>query len=248
MSEQSLWIDSQRQRFFLIPFDQELPAGPIRILSLVSEERFVDASVLDPFEVSSSDVDRYLNLQTDQIRDQVSALLKNPEALARVFSASPASPEVLEMVSELLQIPKENLDPETIAIQKQTLLNTLRERLRENTAEDPQNILDPLQIYLKQQGITLDLSLPELPTEGESFDEEALLAQWKPLLLVLQNALITDPELQDLLQKAVPKQPQTPPVVTEEYRQVARAALADARQALKVPKLDFKTLSQPNLE
>jgi hypothetical protein len=242
-----LWIDPQQQRFFLIPADQQLPGGKTRLLSLASEEYFVAASALDPFEVSWSEVERYLNQQTDQMLDQVNALLKNPEALARVFSASPASPEVLEMVSALFKIPEESLDRETIATQKRHFLNNLRETLRENSAEEPQKVLEPLQTYLKQQGITLNLSLPELPQEeGESVDEEALLRQWKPLLLVLQNALITDPELQDLLQKAVPNPSQRPPVVTEEYRQVARAALADARQALKVPQLDFQTLSQPH--
>ncbi len=50
----SLWLDSMRSHYFLIPNDQELSSGDFIILTLNGDEKKVDYNALNSLEIPES--------------------------------------------------------------------------------------------------------------------------------------------------------------------------------------------------
>lgn len=73
----SLWIDSTRSHYFLIPNDQELSRGDFIILTLNGDEKKVDYNVLNPFEIPKSEAKLYLQAEMIQALDEAKKAFSN---------------------------------------------------------------------------------------------------------------------------------------------------------------------------
>lgn len=90
----SLWSDSTRSHYFLIPNDQELSRGDFIILTLNGDEKKVDYNVLNPFEIPESEAKAYLQAEImtqalDEAKNAFSNFLKlelqTPYALITMY-------------------------------------------------------------------------------------------------------------------------------------------------------------------
>lgn len=65
----TLWSDSARTRFFLIPERQEIPQGEFQIRTITCRELTADPAILMSFEISKSDAKRYLESELGKMLD-----------------------------------------------------------------------------------------------------------------------------------------------------------------------------------
>jgi hypothetical protein len=73
----SLWIDSTRSHYFLIPNDQELSSGDFIIFTLNGDEKKVDYNALNSFEIPESQAKAYLQTEMTQALDEAKNAFSN---------------------------------------------------------------------------------------------------------------------------------------------------------------------------
>ena len=65
----TLWSDSARSRYFVIPDDETLPAGEFTLWTITGSRKDVDAAALAPFEVAEAQAKDWLAGQFGQLLD-----------------------------------------------------------------------------------------------------------------------------------------------------------------------------------
>lgn len=63
----TLWSDTRRSRFFLIPDDRELSRGNFELRTVTGRQRTADEANLEPFEVSQEEAKVWLKEQFSQM-------------------------------------------------------------------------------------------------------------------------------------------------------------------------------------
>ncbi|HLO49660.1 MAG TPA: hypothetical protein VK211_14695, partial [Kamptonema sp.] len=71
LNQSSLWRDSERGIYFLIPDAQELAIGNCTIRQLKGIEKQVDSEAIAPYEISAKDAEPYMRQEVTQAMEQI---------------------------------------------------------------------------------------------------------------------------------------------------------------------------------
>ncbi len=176
----SLWTNSNRSRYFLIPDDQELPDGDFILCTLKGHEKKVDYIALNSFEITDSEAKAYLQAEMNQAMEEA----KNAFASFMSFSAeatqeAPSNPtssfdqtsSYQNIIFALLGVTLEELqnNPESAQTAFIKVYTELKELLGESTSQSPAQVdtarerVRSLREMLQAQGINVSEGLEELP-------------------------------------------------------------------------------------
>lgn len=178
----SLWTNSQRSRYFLIPDNQKLARGNFLICTLTGTEKKVMQTAIAPFEISESEAKAYLQSEMNQAMQEAKTAFSNlvslstqasEEALSNLTPSSDQTPSVPNIISSLLGITPEELqkNPEAAQTAFVNLYTDLKELLGESTAQNPAQVeatrsrVRYLRETLQAQEININEEIKELPAK-----------------------------------------------------------------------------------
>lgn len=171
----TLWLDSSRSRYFLIPDQQPLPQGNFLLWSPVGGQKKVDPAMLPPFEVSAEVAKEHLGLDISQAFQQVKTIFAN---FITFFTQGPGeNPERTVPASQFWQAllgvnPADLQNNPQLA--KTTLINLmagLQEIMAGVASEDPAQLeaartrMRQLRANLRTHGINAGEKLEKLPDQ-----------------------------------------------------------------------------------
>lgn len=104
----SLWIDSTRTRYFLIPENQDIPTGDLILFNLTGKKNAVSPTALTSFEVTEVEAMNFLETELNQLIEQIeiSEEIKNklPNILEELFSLLNTGNYIKKIVSKVLNL------------------------------------------------------------------------------------------------------------------------------------------------
>ncbi len=179
-ARRSLWIDSTRSRYFIIPDNQEIPFGDFLLCTLKGNEKNVDATALTPFEITESEAKAYLQAEMNQALEEAKNAFSNFMAFSTQKSqAAPSNPSpssedtqsTQNLVSTLLGVTPEELqnNPEAVQTAFLNVYTEFKELLGASTSKNPAEVeaarsrLQSLRETLSTQGINISEEIEELP-------------------------------------------------------------------------------------
>jgi hypothetical protein len=68
----SLWINSKKKQYFLIPDNQKLPKGNDVIRRLMGIEQQIDLAAIAPYEISAKEAEPYMQQEVTQAMEEIS--------------------------------------------------------------------------------------------------------------------------------------------------------------------------------
>lgn len=178
--KRSLWIDSTRSRYFLIPDDQALVTGDFILCSLNGDKKNVDSAALASFEITESEAKAYLQTEMNQALEEAKNSFSNFMAFSTQTSqAAPSNPSpssddtqsTQNLVSTLLGVTPEELqnNPEAAQTAFLSLYTGLKEFVGASTSKNPAEVeaarshLHSLRETLSTQGINISEEIEEIP-------------------------------------------------------------------------------------
>ena len=178
--KRSLWSDSSRSRYFLIPDDQALVTGDFILCSLNGDKKNVDSAALASFEITESEAKAYLQTEINQALEEAKNSFSNFMAFSTQTSqAAPSNPSpsfdqtqsTQNLVSTLLGVTPEELqnNPEAAQTAFLSLYTGLKEFVGASTSKNPAEVeaarshLHSLRETLSTQGINISEEIEELP-------------------------------------------------------------------------------------
>ncbi|HLP88952.1 MAG TPA: hypothetical protein VK184_10230 [Nostocaceae cyanobacterium] len=254
--EDSLWTDSNRLRYFLIPDNQNLPDGEFTIYKVNGYEKKVDITALIVWEISQSEAREYLQADMNQALETAKNAFGDFMLFAAQTFQNSSEPS---LVSSALKINPQELQnrPEIAKETTQNLYTELQDLLKEANLQNPQQVeiansrIHSLQEELQSQGIDISAEMEQLTNKLQEVFASPSFQQNLPLILAnLQNFLNNidqSPEklgetLDNLIQsisedvltaqeKILDEQRQ------QQYKQSAQEAIAQSFKKLDMPSL-----------
>ncbi|MBE9127619.1 MULTISPECIES: hypothetical protein [unclassified Coleofasciculus] len=179
-NKHSLWLDSTRSRYFLIPDDQDLVTGDFILCNLSGDEKNVDSASIASFEITESEAKAYLQAEMNQALEEAKNAFSNFVAFSTQKSqAAPSNPtpssddtqSTHNLISTLLGVTPEELqnNPEAIQTAFLNLYTELKEFVSASTSKNPTEVeaararLHSLRKTLSTQGINLSEDIEEFP-------------------------------------------------------------------------------------
>lgn len=172
----SLWIHIPQNRFFLIPFAQELNEGMFDVRALSGDCKSVDLESIVPFEITRKEAKPYiqaaLNNTLSQTKEALDLLTDFAEiAQAQTTGNAPFPQPPKNFLATLLGISQKELNENPNAVQQrwQALFQGCQDVLKGATSDDPKHLdvakarMQQLQQHLQSQGITVEDSIQDLP-------------------------------------------------------------------------------------
>ena len=176
----SLWTDSKRSRYFLIPSNQKLSRGSFVICTLTGTTKKVTQTALAPFEIPETQAKAYLKAEVNQAMQEAKTVFANlvsfstqtsEEAPSNPTPSSDQTPSVPNIISSILGITPEELqkNPEVAQTAFVNLYTDLKELLGESTKQNPAQVeatrsrVRSLRETLQVQGININEEIEELP-------------------------------------------------------------------------------------
>lgn len=176
----SLWTDSTRSHYFLIPDNQELPNGDFILYNLNGNEKRVDSTALTSFEIPDSEAKTYIQTEMNQAFEEAKNAFSNfiafstqtsQEAPSNPTPSSEKKQSAQNLISSFLGISYEELqnNPETAQTAFLNIYTELKQLLGESTSKNPSEVeetralLRSLQEKLELQGINVGKEMEELP-------------------------------------------------------------------------------------
>lgn len=137
-NKQSLWIDFSQSRYYLIPAEQELPEGKLRLATLTGRVRHVDPDAASPWAVSEAAAQSHMQAAAlDFMRGAKSTLADLFSAIAPAVEEEPAASDqaaaapAADLTMLLLGIPTEALkrEPASGSLGLHNIVKTLADLL-----------------------------------------------------------------------------------------------------------------------
>jgi hypothetical protein len=264
----SLWIDLEEGRYYLIPAEAVLPGGATLLITLTGEERQVEPTALDAWEVSG--VEAQIHLQSAALRllmqagaGEESALLVEegeempPDAKPAGETEAAFPREARRLFAVLFGLPggggaaTEHLRLPQVLLRVAHILEESIAEEEERRAAAHQEI-EALVEDFATQGIQLPAGIQELPTKVRRFylmfEDRTPFEEFSRLLRVLAAQSWTEPtnlgELRALLQRVSREtrafyEAEREAERQAEYRALAREAIREV-QGDEPPTFDFK--------
>ncbi|WP_413167570.1 hypothetical protein ACL6C3_12930 [Capilliphycus salinus ALCB114379] len=201
----TLWTDSTRSHYFLIPNDRELPNGDFILFTLNGSEKQVDATALTSFEISESEAKAYLQTEMNQAFEEAKNAFSNFMAFSTQTSqdvssnptpSSEKSQSAQTLISSLLGVSYEELqnNPETAQTAFQNVYTELKQLLGESTSTNPAKVeeararMRSWREKLELQGIKVGEEMEELPDQlGEILSSSNLEVYLREIVAKLQD-------------------------------------------------------------
>jgi len=201
----SLWTDSMRSHYFLIPNDQELSSGDFIILTLNGDEKKVDYNALNSFEIPESQAKAYLEAEMTQALDEAKNAFSNflelelqtsQEVSLNPLASSDKTPSDEELISSLFGTTPEELENNPKAAQTTfvNFSNELQELLDESRSKSPNRVeaaragISALREKLELQGINVGDEMDELSDKLlEAFSDSKIEDYLQKILAKLRD-------------------------------------------------------------
>ena len=201
----SLWTDSMRSHYFLIPNDQELSSGDFIILTLNGDEKKVDYNALNSFEIPESQAKAYLEAEMTQALDEAKNAFSNflelelqtsQEVSLNPLASSDKTPSDEELISLLFGTTPEELENNPKAAQTTfvNFSNELQELLDESRSKSPNRVeaaragISALREKLELQGINVGDEMDELSDKLlEAFSDSKIEDYLQKILAKLRD-------------------------------------------------------------
>jgi hypothetical protein len=176
-NQSSLWRDSDRGIYFLIPDEQELASGNCTIRQLKGIEMQVDPNAIAPYKISAKDAEPYMQQEVTQAMEQISSLFSDVVTIAlqsskgnttdSTKSADPTQP-ASGLLASLLGVSLEEFcnNPEVAKEGLQSFVTEVATAMQSSVNQNPdstqviQSSLDAVLESLHSRG----LNIPELDT------------------------------------------------------------------------------------
>lgn len=267
--KQTLWIDFSQSQYYLIPDDQALPAGPLRLATLGGRVLLVDPDAAAPRIVTEAAAQAHLQAEAfaslSGARNVLADLLT---ATVPEIEKDPAEPEpgatepAFDPLLLLLGIPTEAFkqDPALGGLGLHNILKTLADLLADVISDDETRLaaarerVHRFRLDLEKSGIEVHPRLDELPDKIHAWytvtDDKAAFQQIQAILQTTADRLRAAYErgetdyatlLADVLQdvQVVFAEEEE----TDEQRQRRYRDMARSSiEATGLPKFDFKKL------
>ncbi len=250
----SLWSDSKRLRYFLIPDHQYLPDGEFILYTFKGDEKKVDSTVLTSFEITDAEAKEYLQADMNQALETA----KNAFGDFMLFAAQNLhSTSEPSLVSSVLGLNPQELQnqPEIVKVAVDNLYTESQKILSAATSENPEQIaiinsrLNSLQAMLADQGISISEEMTELTSKLETILATPSFQQNLPVILAkLQNFLdenhqspqtrgeTLDSMIQSITEELlIAEEKQLDEQRQQQYKQSAQDAIAQSFQSLGIP-------------
>ncbi|MEQ8539980.1 MAG: methylated-DNA--[protein]-cysteine S-methyltransferase [Coleofasciculus sp. D1-CHI-01] len=174
----SLWTNSTRRRYFLIPNQQQLPIGNFTIRNLRNESKEVELQAINNWEISTEQAQPYIEAELNRAWQETknafstfsnfATAAKGQTPSVNDFSQTPANP-----IASLLGISPQELSDNPNAIQErwQNVVTGFQDVVQAATSEDDTELetarshLESLREYLQGQGVETDEAITELPNK-----------------------------------------------------------------------------------
>jgi hypothetical protein len=201
----SLWMDSTRSHYFLIPNDQELSRGDFIILTLNGDEKKVDYNALNSWEIPESQAKAYLQAEMTQALDEAKNAFSNflelelqtsQEVSLNPLPSSDKTPSDEKLISSLFGATPEELQNNPKAAQATfvNFSNELQELLDESSSKSPNRVeaaragVSALREKLQAQGINVGEEMDELSDKLlEAFSDSKIEDYLQKILAKLRD-------------------------------------------------------------
>ncbi|HEY9850964.1 MAG TPA: hypothetical protein V6D28_15960 [Leptolyngbyaceae cyanobacterium] len=183
LNQSSLWRDSERGIYFLIPDAQELAIGNCTIRQLKGIEKQVDSEAIAPYEISAKDAEPYMRQEVTQAMEQIASLFSNVLAISlennkgnsndSAKSADPNQPAT-SLLANLLGVSLDDFceNPEVAKEGLQSFVTEVATAMQNGVAQNPdrtqviQTSVDAVLETLQSRGLNIpDLNTNELIEE-----------------------------------------------------------------------------------
>lgn len=178
--KRSLWTDSTKSHYFLIPDNEELPSGDFTLCKLNGEEKNVDSTAITSFKLAESEAKAHLQAEMNQAMEQAKTAFSNlmafstqtsEEARSNPTPSSDQTESAQNFISALLGVSPEEFqnNPETARTAFLNFYTELKELLGESTSQNPDQVesararVRSLREKLQAQGINVSEEMEELP-------------------------------------------------------------------------------------
>ena len=201
----SLWLDSTRSHYFIIPNDQELSRGDFIILTLNGDEKKVDYNALNSLEIPESQAKAYLQAEMTQALDEAKNAFSNflelelqtsHEVSSNPLPSFDQTPSDEELISSLFGTTPEELQNNPKAAQTTfvNFSNELQELLEESSSKSPNRVeaaragVSALREKLQAQGINVGEEMDELSDKLlEAFSDSKIEDYLQKILAKLRD-------------------------------------------------------------
>ena len=178
----SLWTDSKRSRYFLIPEKQKLARGSFVICTLTGIKKKVTQTAIASFEIPETEAKAYLQAEMNQAMAQAKTAFSNLVSFSTGASQEPPSnptpsseqtSSVSNIISSLLGVTPEELqnNPEAAQTAFVNIYTELKEFVDESTSKNPTQVeaararVRSLRETLQAQGVNITEDIEELPNK-----------------------------------------------------------------------------------
>lgn len=174
----SLWTNSTRRRYFLIPDHQQLPTGDFIIYNLTNESKQVELKAITNWEITRKQAQPYIEAGLNQVWQQAKTAFSTftnfaTAAEGKTPSADNTSQASKNPIASLLGISPQELSDNPHAIQDRwkTICAGFQDIIQAATSDDPSHLetarsrMESLRNHLQAQGVEVDDAITELPNK-----------------------------------------------------------------------------------
>jgi hypothetical protein len=138
----SLWTDSKRSRYFLIPNNQKLSRGSFIICTLTGTTKKVTQTAIAPFEIPDKEAKAYLKAEMNQAMQEAKTALSNFASVPTQTLEDDQAASIPNIISSILGITPEELQnkPEAAQTVFVNLYTDLKGLLGESTDQNPAQV------------------------------------------------------------------------------------------------------------
>jgi hypothetical protein len=199
----SLWMDSTRSHYFIIPNDQEVSSGDFIILTLNGDEKKVDYNALNSLEIPESQAKAYLQAEMTQALDEAKNAFSNflelqtsQEVSLNTLPSSDQTPSDEELISSLFGTTPEELQNNPKAPQATFVKfsNEQQELWDDSSSKSPNRVeaaragVRALREKLQAQGINVGEEMDELSDKLlEAFSDSKIEDYLQKILAKLRD-------------------------------------------------------------
>jgi hypothetical protein len=265
-----LWLDSRKNRYFLIPDRETIEQGDLTIFNLEGEEKQVKTDAIAFWEISAEEAQSHLNNEIQQSLDNTKRFASHfiEFSLEESIELNQPRTNLSNAIAILLGFTPEELQnhPEFVKTGMLNFLMTLKEVIyhslsgNESQLNSAREQMRNLQTRLREHGVDLGENLVQLPnrlqalqlTESTSPSSPSYTAKLRQFADQIERFTIEQEQdfesaaltfvkgYQELFGK--PNETQKKEKLQQEYRQMADKAIAQSLSDFQMPSFDFQDL------
>ena len=169
----SLWVNTNHNKYFLIPMNEILPDGNFLILTLLGEEKKVSINAITPFEITEIQAKQYLETEIQQGLENVKIPIV--EIIESSFSQKPQIDNdeefIIDLISKITNISPQEIknNPELAKLGLEKFMQQFKEILDNSLTDNSSQLqqshqqIQPLQNVFIEHGIDMGDLLTKFP-------------------------------------------------------------------------------------